>query len=54
MTMSWSQKLTLGVTAAYIAKELIHVKGGRTALVLMFAGYSVANLGAYMLEANSN
>ena len=51
MAMSWSQKLTLGVTVAYIATALIHIKGGRNALGLMFAGYSVANLGAYMLES---
>lgn len=51
MTMSWSQRLTLGVTVAYIATSLIHLKGGRNALGLMFAGYSVANLGAYLLEA---
>jgi len=54
MAMSWSQRLTLGVTVAYIATALIHLKGDRKALGLMFAGYSVANLGAYMLEANTN
>ena len=52
MAMTWSQKLTLGVTVAYIATSLIHIKGGRKALGLMFAGYSIANLGAYALEAN--
>ena len=51
MAMSWSQKLTLGVTVAYIATSLIHIKGGRNALGVMFAGYSVAKLGAYMLES---
>ena len=54
MAMTWSQRLTLGVTVAYIATALIHLKGDRKALGLMFAGYSVANLGAYMLEANTN
>ena len=51
MAMSWSQRITLGVTVAYIATALIHLKGDRKPLGLMFAGYSVANLGAYMLEA---
>ena len=36
---------------AYIATALIHLKGDRKGLALMFTGYSVANLGAYMLEA---
>lgn len=52
MAMSWSQRLTLGVTVAYVATALIHLKGGRNSMGLMFAGYSVANLGAYFLEAN--
>ena len=51
MAMTWSQKLTLGVTVAYVATSLIHLKGGRKALGLMFAGYSVANFGAYLLES---
>ncbi len=50
MAMSWSQKLTLGVTVAYLATAAIHAKNGRSALGLMFAGYSVANIGAYFLE----
>ena len=53
MAMTWAQRLTLGVTVAYLATAVIHVKGGRNALGLMFAGYSVANIGAYLLEANS-
>ena len=51
MAMSWSQRITLGVTVAYIATALIHLKGDRKGLGLMFAGYSVANFGAYLLEA---
>jgi len=50
MAMSWSQKLTLAVTTAYLATSLIHLKGDRKAMALMFAGYSIANLGAYALE----
>lgn len=50
MNMSWSQKLTLGVTIAYLATSAIHLQSGRKALALMFAGYSVANMGAFALE----
>lgn len=50
MAMSNSQKLVLGVSVAYAATSLIHIKEGRKALGLMFAGYTVANIGAYMLE----
>lgn len=50
MNMSWSQKLTLGVTVAYLVTSVIHLQAGRKALALMFAGYSVANMGAFALE----
>ena len=50
MNLSWSQKLTLGVTVAYLVTAAIHLQAGRKALGLMFAGYSVANMGAFALE----
>ena len=48
--MSWSQKLTLGVTGAFLLTSAIHLQAGRKALGLMFAGYSIANMGAFALE----
>lgn len=52
MGMSGSQKLVAGVTIAYIATALTHYSGGRKELALMFLGYSVANVGAFLLEGN--
>jgi hypothetical protein len=52
MGMSGSQKLVAGVTVAYIATALTHYNGGRKELALMFLGYSVANVGAFLLEGN--
>jgi len=52
MGMSGSQKLVAGVTVAYIATALTHYSGGRKELALMFLGYSVANVGAFLLEGN--
>ncbi len=48
--LSSSQKLTLGVTVAYIATSIIHYQNDRKALGLMFLGYSVANMGAFAME----
>ncbi len=48
--LSSSQKLTLGVTVAYLATSLIHYQNDRKALGLMFLGYSVANMGAVAME----
>lgn len=50
MKMSGSQKLVAGVTVAYIATAATHFKGGRKELSLMFLGYSIANVGAFLLE----
>ncbi len=50
MNLSWSQKLTLGVTVAFVATSAIHLQAGRKAQALLFAGYSVANMGAFALE----
>ena len=52
MGMSGSQKLVAGVTIAYIATAFTHYSGGRKELALMFLGYSVANVGAFLLEGN--
>lgn len=52
MGMSGSQKLVAGVTVAYIATAFTHYSGGRKELALMFLGYSVANVGAFLLEGN--
>ena len=50
MKLSWSQGLTLAVTVAYLATSAIHYQGNRKPMAMMFLGYSVANIGAFLLE----
>jgi len=47
---SFSQTLVAGVTTAYLLTAFTHYRGGRKELALMFTGYSIANVGAFLLE----
>lgn len=47
---SGSQRLTGIVTILYLGTAYYHFKGGRNALGVMFAGYSMANTALVYLE----